>query len=439
MPRRSGRNLQPALRRFAFPDTLLSMAGRKHPTGSGNERPRKPRNVRGSARGHGMHHRPGVGGPRSFATGRLRDNHEHRERTLRRMSDEVLADLPSEQRHATAHQRLEEDGEARDFGAVLAGPRARGVVVEVRKGHFWTVFTSPPELPPGAAPVPEEVRTVLRGTLEQFDRGLASLVASGDEVETVVPPVQGDDAYEAVLTRVFPRRNEFRRLHPSGRSIQTIAANVDQIVVVASAAEPQFRPGFVDRLHVCALACDLPVSLVVNKTDLGLLPEDEALLDVYRGLNLPVLLTSATTGAGLDQLRQHLAGKRSVFCGHSGVGKSSLLIALSPELADYVAVGEVSDYTSKGTHTTTHARMYRVAGGELIDAPGVREFTPADTDRKNLWAWFPEIAARRGGCTFNDCTHTVEKGCAILAAVADGQIHPRRHESYVRMYQTLPV
>ncbi|MBI3832115.1 MAG: ribosome small subunit-dependent GTPase A [Planctomycetes bacterium] len=416
------------------------MAGRKH-SGSekGGDRAQKSKNVRGLARGHGMHHRPGAGAPRSLASGRLRDSHEHRERSYRRLSDDALADLPAEQRVATARRRLESDDEASIFGVPLKGARSRGVVVEVRKGHFLTELHQQPEQPPGSPPLPEFLRTVLRGTLEQFDRGLASLVASGDEIEVVLPPVSGDEEYEAVLTRVYPRTSEFRRLHPSGRSVQTIAANVKQVLVVASTVEPLFRPGFVDRLHVCALSCDLPMALVLNKMDLGIPDEVEQMVGVYRGLNLPVVKTSAATGEGLDELRALCAGKRSVLCGHSGVGKSSLLIALAPELEDLVAVGDVSEYNSKGTHTTTHARLHHVAGGEVIDAPGVREFTPADTDRKNLWAWFPEIASRQGQCEFNNCSHTVEKGCAILAAVAAGAIHPRRHESYVRIYQTLPV
>ncbi|MCW8133507.1 MAG: ribosome small subunit-dependent GTPase A [Planctomycetota bacterium] len=416
------------------------MAGRRHSNPEqGGGRSQKPKHVRGFARGHGMHHRPGGGAPKSFGSGRLRDNHEHRERSYRRFDDEKLADLPAEQRQATLRARLESGDDANIFGAPIQGPRARGTVVEVRKGHFLTELREAPEMPPGTTPLPEYLHTVLRGTLEQFDRGLASLVASGDEVEVVVPPVHGDETYEAVLTRVFPRTSEFRRLHPSGRSIQTIAANVQQVLVVASAAEPLFRPGFVDRLHVCALSCDLPIALVLNKTDLGV-PEDvEEMLAVYAKLGLPIVRTSAETGAGLDGLRKLVSGKRSVFCGHSGVGKSSLLAALEPDFDGYITVGEVSTYTSKGTHTTTHARLYHVDDGELIDAPGVREFTPADTDRKNLWAWFPEIAGRRAGCNFSDCTHTVEKGCAILAAVEAGEIHSRRHESYVRMYQTLPV
>jgi ribosome biogenesis GTPase len=298
------------------------------------------------------------------------------------------------------------------------------------------------------------LRTFTRGTLKHFDSGSASLVAPGDDVELIVPPLQGQhdlvqQGLHGILTRVLPRRSELRRLHPSGRSIQTICANVDRVYVMGSAAEPEFRPGFVDRVLVCAAACGLPGALIFNKTDLGVKPEDETLLEVYRRLGIEVFKISvadiAAPQGDIVALKERLAGTRSVLTGHSGVGKSSLILALDPDLdSGGVLVGEVSTSTGKGIHTTTHARLFRVdlGGGnhaELIDTPGVREFTPADTDRRNLWGWFPEIARLQGQCSFADCTHTIEKDCAVLAALARGDIHPRRHQSYVRIYQTLPV
>jgi ribosome biogenesis GTPase len=298
------------------------------------------------------------------------------------------------------------------------------------------------------------LRTFTRGTLKQFDLGLASLVAPGDEVELIVPPTEGEhelvqQGLHGILTRAFPRRNELRRLHPSGRSLQTICANLDRVYVMASAAEPEFRPGFVDRVLVCAESCGLPASLIFNKIDLGVKPEDEELLNVYRGLGLEVLKISVADidapKGDYELLKERLAGTRSVLTGHSGVGKSSLILALAPSLdTDTVPVGEVSGHTGKGIHTTTHARLFRVELGdgksaEVVDTPGVREFMPADTDRRNLWAWFPEIARLQGQCAYSSCTHTVEKDCAVLAAVARGEIHPRRHQSYARIYETLPV
>jgi ribosome biogenesis GTPase len=230
--------------------------------------------------------------------------------------------------------------------------------------------------------------------------------------------------------------------------MQTLAANVDQVAVVASTAEPDFRPGFVDRVLVCASACNLPAAIILNKIDLGVNEKDAELLSVYRGFGLPIFLTSTRDvpagAAGLSELKTWMAGKRTVLTGHSGVGKSSLMLALDPALsADDVRTAEVSTQTRKGVHTTTHARLFEVdfhdgTSAEIVDTPGVREFTPADTDRRNLWGWFPEIARLQGQCAFANCTHIEEKGCAILAALERGEIHPRRHRSYVRIYQTLP-
>ncbi|MBE7465017.1 MAG: ribosome small subunit-dependent GTPase A [Planctomycetes bacterium] len=418
------------------------MAGRKHSAkSSGGGRPQAPKRGRQGARGHGLHHKQGDGTPRNLASGRGRNEKGVRERGWSKLEDEQAADTVSFERLSvgSSKERVQEVEDAAGYGVDLQGFAARGTVLEVRRGTFLLELTQPPQLPPDAAPCPRIVRTEPRGAMQHFDLGLSSLVAAGDEVEVIVPPVSGNLEYVAMLTRVLPRKSAFRRVHPSGRAIQVLAANIDQVLIVASAAEPPFRPGFVDRILACALSSALPAKLIVNKLDLGLKEDDLELLDVYRGLGVEVLLTSATRGDGLDAFRAWLTGKCSVLCGHSGVGKSSLLRTVAPEIAGEIRVGEVSGYTSKGTHTTTHARLYRLPDGALIDAPGVREFTPVDTDRRNLWGWFPEIAALQGRCQFNDCTHTVEQGCAVLAAVAAGTIHPRRHESYVRIYKTLPA
>lgn len=465
-----------------------------------------PKQPRGNARGHGAYHRfrTGKEAPHAFGTGRDRTVEAIRPQGYARRGDEELADLSTGEKKAEAGRWVDEMAEASTYGARLEGRTARGTVIEVRKGHFLTRMASAqPDSPspsaplargplptgksgiePSAGALPEGegttgkdagaiptatgkearatplwkggdiLRTFARGTLKQFDTGLASLVAPGDEVEMIVPPLEGthelvQQGLHGILTRAFPRRNELRRMHPSGRSIQTICANVDRVYIMASAAEPEFRPGFVDRVLVCAESCGLPAALVFNKIDLGVKPEDEALLSVYRGLGLEVFKLSVANidapQGDFGMLKERLAGTRSVLTGHSGVGKSSLILALAPLLdTDVVPVGEVSSRTGKGIHTTTHAQLFRIELGdgksaEVVDTPGVREFMPADTDRRNLWAWFPEIARLQGQCAYSSCTHTVEKDCAVLAAVARGEIHARRHQSYARIYQTLPV
>ncbi len=427
------------------------MSGRKSHGGKGGGREQTPKQARGNARGHGAYHRHerGRDAPRRIASGKDRTMDVVRHQGFSRLQDDALADLTRIEKKSEVENRIEESGDSAGFGADLQGLRARGTVVEVRKGNFLTRIDEPK---PDGETLPRILRTIVRGALQHFDLGLSSLVAPGDLVELIVPPSAGEkqlfqtEAY-GVLLRALPRRSEFRRLHPSGRAIQTLAANVDQLAIIASTAEPDFRPGFVDRVLVCAASSNLPAALILNKIDMGVSDKDRELLDVYRGLDLPVFLTSTldkTLGAeGLDALKKFMSGKRTVLSGHSGVGKSSLMLALDNSLnAETVRTGAVSTQTGKGTHTTTHARLFEVdfhdgAHTEIVDTPGVREFAPADTDRQNLWGWFPEIAKLQGHCTYADCTHIKEKGCAVLAALERGEIHPRRHRSYVRIYETL--
>lgn len=439
------------------------MAGRKsHHEKDSAKREGGSKKIRGFARGHGAHHRHKAGkeAPRNIGTGRDRTHEIRRQREFGRLSDDELHDLESNQSHATGGRSVEELSDAGGYGSELEGEKSKGTVVEVRRGNFLTLMNADATAEFERAfrwKKGEILRTVVRGTMQQFDMGLSSLVAAGDEIEVLVPPKSEDKSLykselHAILTRVAPRKSEFRRMHPSGRSIQTIAANVDQVVVVASTAQPEFRPGFVDRVLVCAAACNLPALLVVNKMDLGLEEDDAELLANYEELGVTVFKVSvgdsAAPSGDFEKLKRALVGKRTTLTGHSGVGKSSLLRALNPALDhDIVRTGDVSTQTQKGTHTTTHARLFRVdlfpgeegMSGEVIDTPGVREFTPADTDRQNLWGWFPEIAKLQGQCSFSDCTHTQEKGCAVLKAVEAGEIHPRRHHSFVRILQTLPM
>jgi ribosome biogenesis GTPase len=430
------------------------MAGRNtNPGKGGGRREQTPKQARGNARGHAAHHRhqEGKGAPRKVASGKDRTMDTVRHQGFARLQDDDLADLSRKEKKADVESSIEETGEAAGYGATLQGLRARGTVVEVRKGNFLTRIDEPALV--DAQNVPRILRTIVRGALQHFDLGLSSLVAPGDIVDLVIPKPAGDgelfvtETY-GILLRALPRRSEFRRLHPSGRAFQTLAANIDQVAIVASTAEPDFRPGFVDRVLVCAASSNLQAALILNKIDMGINPRDAELLDVYRSIGHTVFLSSnldeGLGAEGLAALKVWMGGKRSVLSGHSGVGKSSLMLRLDPSLnVATVRTGAVSTQTGKGTHTTTHARLFEVdfhdgTRAEIVDTPGVREFTPADTDRQNLWGWFPEIAKLQGQCAYGDCVHLKEKGCAVLAALERGEIHPRRHHSYARIYDTLP-
>lgn len=246
------------------------------------------------------------------------------------------------------------------------------------------------------------------------------------------------------ITDVLPRRNQLSRRSavpmPSAHaSEQVIAANMDQVVPVMAAASPAPKWNLLDRYLVSAEAAGLPALVVVTKLDLARDPRgdlDEALQEAvedYRRIGYAVLLASAVTGEGIQDLREALRGRASVLIGKSGVGKTSLLNALEPGLG--LRVREVSRIAGKGRHTTTHLEMFPLdGGGALVDTPGVREFGLWEVEQDDLALFFPEMRPFVGRCRFGmGCRHDEEPGCAVRKAVVAGQISPRRYQSYLRL------
>jgi ribosome biogenesis GTPase len=243
---------------------------------------------------------------------------------------------------------------------------------------------------------------------------------------------------------VLPRRNQLARRaagphNPAHPFEQVIAANLDQVVPVFAAAEPRPHWNLLDRYLVSAAAAGMPALICITKLDLaresdGAIQEElrEAVED-YRRAGYPVLLASAVSGEGIEELRRALAGRTSALLGKSGVGKSSLLNALQPGLG--LRVNEISRATGKGVHTTTHLEMFPLEnGGRVVDTPGVREFGLWDIDPQDLALYFPEMRPFVGRCRFGlDCQHDEEPGCAIRLAVMGGAISPRRYQSYMRL------
>ena len=277
----------------------------------------------------------------------------------------------------------------------------------------------------------------LRGGLKEFHTGYSNLVAVGDHV-SITP---GDDA-AGVIEAVLPRRGVLARPSSSNRHLQQIiAANVDQVLIVAAWRQPNFWPELVDRYLVTALRNQLQAILCINKVDLV---EDQsqlrAALQPYRDIDLPVLLTSATQGTGMAEVKARLKAQTTVLAGLSGAGKTSLLNAVQPGLhLPTNQVGMSGTFANQGRHTTTSALLLPLHdGGAVIDTPGIRSFGLAGLYKSDLAAFYPEFVVYASLCKYSNCTHTQEPQCAVIQGIADGSIAPMRYENYLKIVDTLP-
>lgn len=280
------------------------------------------------------------------------------------------------------------------------------------------------------------LRCTLRGTLKRKHRTetgrriYADPVAVGDEVLFS----QIDDE-EGVVEDILPRRTKFSRQYAGrhGDIEQVIVANAHQIVAVVSTLMPPMNFRTLDRFLILAEAGDMEAVICLNKMDLVDVAQRRELAELfsnYERLGYRVIHTSASIPEGLDILREVLRDKFSVIVGASGVGKSSLLNAIQPNLG--LRTGEVGEKTQKGRHTTTLVELFALdIGGEVADTPGIREVGLWGVDTENLEYYFPEMEPYLGTCKYNDCAHVSEPDCAVQDAVETGDIHPERYRSYV--------
>ena len=275
----------------------------------------------------------------------------------------------------------------------------------------------------------------IRGLLTEIDTGYINPVAVGDRV-TVSEDGAGSWAIESVLPRrtVLARPDSF--LAPRQ---QVVAANVDQILIVSSWREPDLWPELIDRYLIAAGQSEIESIICINKADLI---EDRSAYQadtrIYVEMGYRLLLTSAITGLGIEELRDALLRKLSVVVGLSGTGKSSLMSAVQPGLD--IRIGEVSDVHGQGRHTTSQSMLYRLdAGGYVADTPGIREFGLAGLTLGELPMYYPEIDELASECRFSNCSHIEEPECAVRSAEQEGSISPSRAASYRAIFDELDV
>jgi ribosome biogenesis GTPase len=291
-----------------------------------------------------------------------------------------------------------------------------GLIVKAQSG-FFTVEVGD-----------RRVVSMLRGKLKQ-GRATGDIAALGDRVHLRVQP---DGS--GVIDEVEPRRRAITRLDPRPRGTyqQVLLANPDQALFVFACAHPEPRLRMLDRFLVIAEKQGVPAVVVANKLDLVTKKGAQEKFGMYEQAGYPVLYVSAKTSAGVEELERCMLGKISVLAGPSGSGKSSLLNTIRPGLA--LEVSEIGA-VNKGQHTTVVRQLYSLGDGRtyVADTPGWRSLALWDTEPEELDGYFPEIKPLVGKCKFSDCSHVHEAGCAVRAAVANGQIHAERYESYVRL------
>lgn len=277
----------------------------------------------------------------------------------------------------------------------------------------------------------------MKGVFKIDDITSTNPVAVGDEVE-IERSVEGEQA--AMITGILPRRNYINRQSPRVKhQHHIIAANLDQSMLVATLKEPRTSQGFIDRFVVASEMYHVKPLIVFNKADLYKKKEMgrfSEMKEMYEQVGYRVLLISVADKTGLEEVKNDLKDHITLISGHSGVGKSSLLNAILPDLE--LKTQDVSGWSGKGMHTTTFAEMYDLPfGGMIIDTPGMREFGLVDLSRQELSHYFPEMRDRLNNCQFNNCLHINEPGCAIKEAVVAGEIHDNRYASYVNILESI--
>jgi ribosome biogenesis GTPase len=277
----------------------------------------------------------------------------------------------------------------------------------------------------------------IKGVLKISGLTSTNPIAVGDIVEM---ELENELESTTTITSIEDRKNYIARVSPHNRNQHHIvASNLDQSILFATIKDPKTSQGFIDRFLVSCEAFHVPAIIVFNKADVYRKKEMEKfdeLKSIYENIGYTVLLASVVNNKGIDEVKDLLKNKTTLLSGHSGVGKSSLINAIFPDLK--LRTKEVSDWSGKGMHTTTFAEMFDLpTGGKVIDTPGLREFGLVDISKQELSHYFPEMRRLLNNCQFNNCMHTNEPGCAIKEAVNTGEIHVDRYVSYMTILDTM--
>lgn len=262
-------------------------------------------------------------------------------------------------------------------------------------------------------------------------------VAVGDQVEV---ETENEAEGAMTITKIYDRKNYITRTSPANKhQHHIIASNLDQSLLFATIKDPKTSQGFIDRFLISSESFHIPAIIVFNKADLYKPKEEEkfeALKNIYEAIGYTVKKISVATNEGVDEVKALLKDKVTLLSGHSGVGKSSFLNKIFPEMQ--LKTKEVSGWSGKGMHTTTFAEMFDVPfGGKIIDTPGIRELGLVDISKQELSHYFPEMRALINDCQFNNCMHTNEPNCAVKAAVENNSISMDRYISYCNILESI--
>ena len=264
------------------------------------------------------------------------------------------------------------------------------------------------------------------------------------DADSTTPVAVGDDVRFAmtndnrgVIEEVLPRRSQFGRPAKGIEDkLQIIAANLDRLGIVVSIHSPELKTGLIDRFIISAMVGEMVPFIIMNKIDLPKPDDFDIIVHAYRDLGYDLFLTSAESNEGIDELKEYLKPHRSLFVGHSGVGKSSILNQLSPGLN--LKTKTVSDVSKRGKHTTTNIELFELpSGGFLVDSPGLKVLGLWDVDKKQLPYYFPDFEPYLNKCHFSTCVHIHEPKCAVKAAVEAGDIVSFRYDNYLAIYDSL--